>query len=124
MNRKEEERIAAQLAKAMAMICVRNTMLENIHAGRGLVTKAGDYSDVFVVDAEGNRVPWTEASRIDDDEMRDLMRQVVNRLYTFQVCFSEPGFQAMVNRWLGAARKWDEPVLDTGLAEAGNWEMG
>lgn len=28
MRRKDEERAAAKLAKAMAMICVRNTMLE------------------------------------------------------------------------------------------------
>lgn len=116
MTRVKEERAAAQLAKAMAMICVRNTMLENIHAGRGPVTKTGDYSDVYVIDAEGNRLLWTEVSRIDDDEMRDLMRQVVNRLYTFQLCFGEPEFQAMVDRWMTVARKWDAPVLDHGLA--------
>lgn len=115
MKRRDEERIAAQLAKAMAMICVRNTMLENIHAGRVPVTNAGDFSDVIVVDADGNQIPWQELSRIDDNEMRDLMRQVVNRLYTFQLRFGEPEFQAFVDRWLGVARKWDEPVLDPGL---------
>ncbi|MEE9987189.1 hypothetical protein CN884_04895 [Ochrobactrum sp. 30A/1000/2015] len=115
MKRRDEERIAAQLAKAMAMICVRNTMLENLHAGRVPVTRTGDFSDVFVVDADGQHIPWAEVSRLDDDEMRDLMRQVVNRLYTFQICFGEPEFQAFVDRWLGVARKWDEPVLDPGL---------
>ena len=40
MKRRDEERIAAQLAKAMAMICVRITRLENIHAGRAPVMKA------------------------------------------------------------------------------------
>lgn len=108
-------------AKAMAMICVRNTMLEGLHAGRVPVTKTGDFSDVFVVDADGQHIPWTEVSRLDDDEMRDLMRQVVNRLYTFQVRFGEPEFQAFVDRWLGAARKWDEPVLDAGLANSASW---
>lgn len=34
MNRRHEEKVAAQLAKAMAMVCVRNTMLEDLHAGR------------------------------------------------------------------------------------------
>lgn len=33
MGRKEEEQLAATLAKAMAMICVRNSMLEDLHAG-------------------------------------------------------------------------------------------
>ncbi|RJL07340.1 hypothetical protein D3P06_00970 [Paracoccus aestuarii] len=119
MNRKEEARIAAQLAKAMAMICVRNSMLENLHAGRVPVTRTGDFSDVFVVDAEGNRIPWAEVSRLDDDEMRDLMRQVVNRLYTFQMRFGDPDFQRTVDRWLRIAAKWDEPELDRGLAGLG-----
>ncbi|WP_258869771.1 hypothetical protein [Paracoccus thiocyanatus] len=66
------------------------------------MTRTGDFSDVVVVDAEGNRIPWTEVSRFDDDEMRDLMRQVVNRLYTFQLRLGEPEFQAFVDRWLGA----------------------
>jgi hypothetical protein len=116
MGRKEEEQVAATLAKAMAMICVRNSMLEDLHAGPAPVTKTGDYSDVFVVDADGNRIPWRDVSRFDDDEMRDLMRQVVNRLYTFQVCFAEPPFQALINKWLGVASRWDEPVLDERLA--------
>lgn len=47
--------------------------------------------------------------------MRDLMRQVVNRLYTFQLRFGEPESQAFVAPSLGVARKWDEPVLDPGL---------
>lgn len=116
MGRKEEEQLAATLAKAMAMICVRNSMLEDLHAGLVPVTKTGDYSDVFVIDADGNRIPWVTVSRFDDDEMRDLMRQVVNRLYTFQTCFGEPQFQAVIDKWLGVARNWDEPVLDERLA--------
>lgn len=116
MSRMDQEKIAAQLAKAMAMICVRNTMLEDLRAGPVPVTRTGDFSDVFVVDADGNRIPWTDVSRLDDDEMRDLMRQVVNRLYTFQVRFTEPEFQAVVSRWLGETRKWDEPVLDRRLS--------
>ncbi|MFT3974886.1 MAG: hypothetical protein QM699_16005 [Amaricoccus sp.] len=118
MRRKDEERAAAKLAKAMAMICVRNTMLEDIHAGRGPVSRTGDFSDVFVVDAEGNRTTWTEVSRIDDSEMRDLMRQVVNRLYTFQLRLSDPEFQRYVDRWTGATRNWDTPRLDDGFYRA------
>lgn len=93
MGRMEEEQLAATLAMTMAMICVRNSILEDLHAGRAPVTKTGDYSDVFVVDTDGNRIPWGAVSRFDDDEMRDLMRRVVNRLYIFQTCFAEPQFQ-------------------------------
>lgn len=118
MSKTHEEKIAARLAKAMAMICVRNTMLEDLHAGPGPVTRQGDFSDVFVVDADGNRIPWRDVSRLDDDEMRDLMRQIVDRLYTFQICFAAPEFQALVERWLRVAGKWDEPVLDRRLTGA------
>jgi hypothetical protein len=116
MSPTDEAKIAAQLAKAMAMICVRNTMLETLHAGPVPVTKTGDFSDVFVVDANGNHIPWMDVSRLDDDDMRDLMRQVVNRLYTFQIRCADPEFQNVINRWLSVARNWDEPTLDPGLS--------
>ena len=37
----------------------------------------------MVIDADGRRIPWPEVSRIGNEEMGGLMRQVVNRLYTF-----------------------------------------
>ncbi len=67
MSKNDEERIAARLAKIMAMMCVRNSRLEDLHAGPVPVTHTGDYSDVFVVDADGRRIPWPDVSRIDDD---------------------------------------------------------
>ena len=81
MNEDDEQRIAAHLAKTIAMMCVRNTILEDIHAGLTPVTRTGDYSDVMVIDADGRNIPWPEVSQFDDDTMRDLMRQVVNRVY-------------------------------------------
>ncbi len=62
------------------MLCVRNTKLETLHAGLEPITRAGDYSDVFVVDADGRRIPWADASRFDDAEMRQLMQEIANRL--------------------------------------------
>ena len=63
-------------------------------------------------DANGRRIPWTEVSRIGQEEMRDLMRQVVNRLYTFQAKSHDPYFVAMMDRALAEASRWDEPELD------------
>lgn len=111
MNEDAEKRIAAQIAKAMAMICVRSNHLEDFHAGRVPVSRVCDESDVFVVGAEGNRIPWTEVSRIDDDEMRDI----VNRLYTFHLCADDPALQAEVARWISIANNWDDPDIDPGM---------
>jgi len=118
MNTDSENRIAAQLAKVMATICVRNTMLEDLHAGPGPVTRTGDYSDVVVLDADGNRIPWSEVSRIDDAEMRDLMRQIVNRLYTFHLNSDDPALRSEIDRWMTVAGKWDEPELDPGMTRS------
>ena len=106
MQEEDEKRIAAQLAKVIAMMCVRNSKLENIHAGQVPVTKTGDYSDVVVLDAEGRKIPWAEISHIDDAQMRDLMKDIVNRLYTFQMRSGEPEYQAWMSRWARIAEKW------------------
>ncbi len=112
MNKEAEKRIAAKLAKTLAMLCVRNTHLETIHAGKTPVTRTGDWSDVTVVDANGKCIPWTEVSHISDDEMRDLMRDIVNRLYTFHLFADHPGLQAEIDQWMAVAGKWDEPEID------------
>jgi hypothetical protein len=116
MSEDVNREIAAWLAKAMAMICVRNTKLEDFHAGLLPITLTGDFSDVVVVDGEGRRIPWTEISRFNDDEMGALMREVVNRLYTFQLRLGEAEFRAYIDRQLNAARHWDDPALDRNLA--------
>lgn len=117
MKKEDERRIAARLAKVMAMMCVRNTKLENIHAGIVPATKTGDYSDVIVLDAEGRKIPWPEISHIDDDQMRELMKDIVNRLYTFHMRSGEPDFQAWICRWAAIAEKWDDPELNQPIAE-------
>ncbi|MDQ1850660.1 hypothetical protein Q9299_20350 [Gemmobacter fulvus] len=112
MNPGDKDQIAASLAKVMAMMCVRNTGLEALHAGTVPATRTGDYSDVFVLDADGRRIPWSEVSHLDDDQMRDLMREIVNRLYTFHVNCDDPEFLHRADRWMTVAGKWDEPELD------------
>lgn len=56
MNAADEKRIAAKMAKTLAMMCVRNTGIETLHAGIVPVTHAGDYSDVRVIDADGREI--------------------------------------------------------------------
>lgn len=97
------------------MLCVRNTQLETLHSGLTPTTRTGDYSDVFVHDADGRRIAWTEVSRIDENEMRELMQEIVNRLYTFHLEANDPKLQAAIERWMGSATKWDEPEIDVGM---------
>ena len=62
------EVIAKRLALSMALMCVRNTCIEDIHAGVEASSKAGDFSDVKVVTPYGE-IPWNKLSRVRDDEM-------------------------------------------------------
>lgn len=116
MRPEDEDRIAAKLTRVMAVACVRNTQLETLHSGRVPVSHAGDGSDVIVEDAEGSRIPWSEVSRIDDDEMCALMREIVDRLYTFHLRIDDPAFRAEIDRWAAMTAKWDAPKPDPVLS--------
>jgi hypothetical protein len=65
----------------MAVLCVRNTCIEDIHAGIEPHSPAGDFSDVKAVTPAGE-IPWSRLSRMRNDEMREFMKRVVDRLYT------------------------------------------
>ena len=108
----DEQGLIASISKSMALMCVRNTMREDIHAGIQPVSRSGDFTDVMVIDANGGEIPWPEVSRIEDEEMGRLMRQVVNRLFTSQANADDPHFLAMMDRALAEAWRWDEPELD------------
>lgn len=54
-------------------------------------------------------------SYFDDETMRDLMREIVERLYTFRVTGADPDFQAGIERWIPLALGWDEQKLDAGM---------
>jgi hypothetical protein len=101
--------IASELAKAITVLCVRNTFLEDLHAGTGPSSKAGDYSDVKVVTPYGE-IPWQQLSRISDEEMKRLMKEIVNKVYTFLCRQDEPAFlNAFIAFGKRNALRWDEP---------------
>jgi len=100
----------AGLALALVEKGVRNSRLEELHAGKFPASAVGDYSDVTVVTPYGE-IPWAELSRICDEEMKGLMSEVVDRVYTV---LTHPGPFLP----LGAARAWDRPTLDPAMMTA------
>jgi hypothetical protein len=118
MKVEDEERIAANFSKIMAMICIRNTRLEDLYAGVQPVTLTGDYSDVSVVDRSGQAIPWPEASHIDAAQKTALMREIVNRLFTFHMGRDDPSFRDHLDLWITASDQWDNPVLDRAFLDA------
>jgi hypothetical protein len=99
-----------ELAKAITAFCFRNTSIENIHAGISPVSSTGDFSDVFIVDANGNKIPWNEASRISQAEMKELMQTAVNRVYAVLSHEGDTGFEETILSYaLTFTHEWDEP---------------
>lgn len=90
-------------AKSLVGACIRNSELENLHAGVTPSSATGDYTDVKVVTPYGE-IPWAKLSRISDVEMKALMIDVVDRVYTY---LRYPEHLAR----LGSAVGWDRPKL-------------
>lgn len=106
---------AALLAKSIAVLCVRNTFLEDLHSGITPSSQSGDYSDVKVVTPYGE-IPWHKLSRLSDAEMKRLMMEIVDKIYTFLCRQKEPDFLAAFLRMgdMYAAR-WEQPQMAEGF---------
>jgi hypothetical protein len=110
-----DQLLAAVLSKAIAALCVRNTFLEELHSGTTPSSKAGDFSDVKVVTPYGE-IPWQELSRISDMEMKRLMTEIVNKLFTYFCRQGEPEFlEAFLRLGGNYTARWDEPRMQEGF---------
>lgn len=110
-----DKKTCAELAETLTAMCVRNAEIENIHADKPIVSKTGDYSDVKVIDGGGNEFAWPEVSHISDDEMKVLMKGIVNRLYTFMMQGDDPRFDKSMDYHKRFTLTWDEPEIDSNL---------
>ena len=102
-----------RLAKYLVLQCFRNSVLEDLHAGISPDSEVGDYSDVRVSSPYGD-IPWPKVSRLNDDEMKRLMIDVVNRTYHFiHRLFDENTCGELLLRLAESdpLPRWNEPTL-------------
>ena len=104
-----EEAWRAALTLALVETGVRNSQLEDLHTGISPDSATGDYTDVKVVTPYGE-IPWPGVSRLSDAEMKRLMMQVVDRVYTM-LLHPEPFLG------LRGAARWKAPALDPQLMD-------
>jgi len=71
-----------RLPKYLVLRASAIRFFEDLHAGSSPSSPSGDYSDVSVSSPYGV-IPWSEVSRLNDDEMKRLMIEVVDRTYRF-----------------------------------------
>ena len=99
------EEYLQHLANAITVLWVRNDpTLETIHKGKNPISKVGDFSDVFVVDAKVNKISWNEISRITQDEMKSFMKNTSNHIYDFLYNIDDESFLDKFN--LGWNKHW------------------
>ena len=113
MQEPDFHQTAANFAKLLAFYGVRNSSLEDLHAGIFPSSKTGDYKDVKVVSPYGE-IPWNRVSRISDEEMKPLMEDIVNRLYTFLFHLLTSGEP---DRGVPLPKNWSVPQIETQIAQ-------
>ena len=69
----------------------------------------------MVIDGEGRPIPWQCVCRVDRDGMRDLLREVTDKIYTFLLKKGDPQFEAVCDDWRREILEWGKPRLDTAL---------
>ena len=100
---------ATSTAKLMALMCVEDSKLGKFKEGLCPVTRTGDYSDVVVVDADGRIIPWQRVARFDADEMRQKMREIVDKLYTYLLNIESVELTALSDHRRKEMWEWDRP---------------
>jgi hypothetical protein len=99
------------VAKILAAHGYRNnTLIEDIHAGSWPKNAKGEYADdadVVVATLDGgDKIPWASCSRINDTEIKEINKSVVNNIYSLLSLFEE--FGALP--WsFDVPHNWDQP---------------
>lgn len=110
-----DEEMLTRLALVLVETGLRGSRLEELHAGVSPSSAIGDYSDVKVVTPYGE-IAWSRLSRLDNEEMKALMIEVVDRVYTIL------NYPDAFSRLLAAGR-WNKPKLSPALMDTVHrWE--
>lgn len=94
-------------------------MLEDLHAGTSPSSASGDYAGVTFSTPYGV-IPWPKVSRLNDDEMKRLMIDVVDRTYHFiHMLFDENTGGEVLLRLAerDPLPHWNEPALSDDSAK-------
>ena len=103
---------AAHVATMLAFHGVRNSSLEDLHAGIFPRSQTGDYTDVKVVSPSGE-IAWNRLGRISDEEMQRLSEDIVNRLYAFLFYLLTSGEP---DRGMPLPTPWSPPHIEASIA--------
>ena len=109
---------AATVATMLAFHCVRNSYLEDLHAGIFPSSQTGDYTDVKVV-SPYREIASNRLGRSSDEEIQRLSEDIVNRLHTFLFYLLTSGEP---DRGMPLQTHWAPPQIEGSIAEM--WPEG
>ena len=107
----ENPALLKRLAKYTVQQCFRNTVLEEFHPGTVPDSRSGHFSDVVVKTPYGE-IPWSDLSRLSDEEMKLVVRDAVNKTYRFLCRLFDEGTGGelilRLDEW-DLVPHWDDP---------------
>jgi hypothetical protein len=101
----------SELAKIIVQQAIRDTELEDIHASEFPYPPVGSN----VVFPDGTTIPWKDASHISQDQMKRLMIEAVNKVYTI---LTYPREMLELCRVFANVGGWGNAELDQELMQA------
>lgn len=107
----QEKIIAQKMAKALAFLCLNDHFKEPLHNGKIPVTKNGDFSDVFIIDADGEHMIWHQTCRISYDERESMIAEVANGIYDFLINVETDVYSNKLENAYRASAHWKAPSL-------------
>ncbi len=79
----DERIVAKKMAKSLAFLCLNEHFKRPLHNGSVPVSKTGDYTDIFITDAEGHRLAWNRTCRVSFYEREMMLEDVADGIYDF-----------------------------------------
>lgn len=105
----DERLVAKKMAKALAFLCLNKHFKLPLHNGCSPVSKTGDYSDVFITDAEGRQMIWCQACRVSYQEREMMVKDVANGIYDFLLNIETDSYTRRLEDAYLASVHWKEP---------------
>lgn len=107
----DERLVARRMAKALAFLCLNEHFKQPLHNGKKPLSKTGDYTDVFITDAEGHRIIWCQACRVSAVEKTMMMEDVVSGIYDFLLNMEKDAYSRRLEDAYKASKDWNDPRL-------------
>lgn len=107
----DERLVAERMAKALAFLCLNEHFKQPLHNGKQPLSKTGDYTDVFITDADGRRIIWCQACRVSAVEKTMIIEDVVSGIYDFLLNMESDAFGRRLEEAYKASKDWKGPRL-------------